>query len=150
MTVRRVLSSDIPAVVELRRAMWNELHPEAPADAIMLESTARYLREGLESGRVQGWIVVDDAPIGMALLVVQEHPPRPSGRELRGYVTAVFVDPAHRRRGHARALMLAVAEYAHQEGFRRIMLRTTDQARRLYASVGYRALETLARDFPSE
>ena len=134
--------------------MWDEMHADEPVDDSMREATESYLRSELAAARLCGWLALDgdDAtvPVGLALLMVHEHPPRITGREKRGYVTSVFVERAHRRRGHGRALMDAVVDFARAEGLKRVMLRSSDDGRRLYASVGFRALDVLARDFPSQ
>ena len=44
-------------------------------------------------------------------------------------------------------MMQAIIDHAQAEGFRRIMLRTSEDGRPLYDKVGFRSLETLARDF---
>jgi len=146
--IRRAAEDDITGLVALRRAMWDEMHSAAPAGEAMLLATDRYLHDELAAGRLLGWIAVEkEVPVGMAMLLVQEHPPRITGPEVRGYVTAVFVERAHRRQGHALALLQAIVEHARSQGFRRLMLRTSEDGRRVYESAGFRPLDVLAQDF---
>ena len=95
MHVRRAGLDDILTLTALRSAMWSEMHPEAPADDALREATETWLRDELPADRARAFIAFDsDRSVGMALLLVHEHPPRIRGRERRGYVTAVFVDEA--------------------------------------------------------
>lgn len=148
MTVRRATEQDIPDLVTLRRAMWDEMHPSEPADEPMLVATADYLRTELAADHVRVWIsCVEERAVGMAILLVHEHPPRIRGRELRGYVTAVYMKPEHRRRGHAAAMLEAIVRHGREAGLRRLMLRTSEAGRGVYESVGFRPMEVLAQDF---
>jgi GNAT superfamily N-acetyltransferase len=143
--IRRATTAreDVDALVALRCAMWDELHPGAHADAAMRENTRAYHAEAAPN-RI-GWLArVDDVDVGMLTLLVTDHPPRITGPERRGYVTAVFVAPDRRRRGVARALLREAIDHARRERLRRVLLRTSEPARGLYASEGFRALEHLA------
>ncbi|WP_200956229.1 GNAT family N-acetyltransferase [Lysobacter sp. Root983] len=55
------------------------------------------------------------------------------------YLADVFVLPAHRSRGHARALVGALMDDARVQGLRRWHLVTRDM-QRLYAGLGFQAL----------
>ena len=48
----------------------------------------------------------------------------------------VFVLPAHRGRGHSKALMTAIVDHPALQGLRRLMLATSD-AQGLYAGFGF-------------
>ena len=53
-----------------------------------------------------------------------------------GYLSDVFVLPAHRGRGYSKALMAAILAHPALQGLRRLMLATSD-AQGLYASFGF-------------
>lgn len=55
-----------------------------------------------------------------------------------GYLSDVFVLPAHRGRGHSKALMAAILAHPALQGLRRLMLATSD-AQGLYAGFGFQA-----------
>lgn len=55
------------------------------------------------------------------------------------WVNAVFVKPEYRRRGIGRELMRMAIEWARRRGCRRVRLRTSDDGRALYASLGFAA-----------
>jgi len=145
--IRRASIDDVPALTELRAAMWSEMHPEAPTDDALRAATSRWLEETLPVERAHAWLAFEDERVvGMAILLVHDHPPRIHGPEVRGYVTAVFVEPDARRRGHARAMLEAIVAFARTAGMKRVMLRTSDDGRRVYESVGLRSMEVLAID----
>ncbi len=56
-------------------------------------------------------------------------------------VRAMFVDPAHARRGHGRAILLRCETDARAAGFTRAELMATLPGEPLYAACGYQVLE---------
>jgi len=145
--IRPATIDDLEDIVTMRCAMWTEHHPDDPSDSSFEAEVRAYYALALGEARERVWVAVESgACIGMVTVLVQLHPPRKGRREVRGYVTAVFVKPHARRKGHARSLMEAVIAHAKAEGTRRLTLRTTDLARTLYTSVGFRPLEHLAID----
>ena len=68
-----------------------------------------------------------------------------------GHIVSICVDPAHRRRGLARELMLLAEERLARMGAAvyRLEVRTSNTAAiRLYASLGYRPVLFLPRYYP--
>lgn len=57
--------------------------------------------------------------------------------DLRGHVFNVFVEPAHRGQGHARALMEALEEAAKGWGVEILELHASKDAEGLYRALGY-------------
>ena len=84
---------------------------------------------------------VDSRPAGTVMLDTATPPNQPH----RADVTKLLVHPAHRRRGIARALMLALEDQARARGRRLITLdtKTGDAAERLYRALGYRMVGTI-------
>lgn len=76
-----------------------------------------------------------DVEVGVLWMAVNE---RPGGRS--GYVYDVAIDPAHRRRGHARAAFVALDEVARELGLIDIGLHVfanNPGAQALYRSLGF-------------
>ncbi|WP_250003521.1 GNAT family N-acetyltransferase [Actinoplanes sp. M2I2] len=102
------------------------------------------LRRLAESTPTMVGFVVDhpDAPgrlAACAVGILEERlggPRNPSG--LAGYVFNVATDPAHRRRGYARACMSALIEWFRVRGAGVIDLRASSEGEPLYASQGFR------------
>ena len=72
---------------------------------------------------------------------VVEHLPAPGqldGR--RGHISSMSTDPAHRRQGHARRVLLALMEWFASMGVPRVDLRATEDGRPLYEQTGFREL----------
>ena len=54
-------------------------------------------------------------------------------------IVNVYTEPAYRRRGLARRLMVAMLEWAHGEGYGTVSLHASDFGRSLYESLGFKA-----------
>ncbi len=142
--IRRVSLDDAYIIARMRQTMWEEMRPEESATAAFREAMFVYWYEALESGRAVGWIAEQGVtPIGMTMLLLHHHPPRPTSEARRGYVTSVYVAPEHRRRGVGRALMEAAIAYGREQGLQRLELRTSEQGRALYEAVGFRPQEVM-------
>jgi GNAT superfamily N-acetyltransferase len=85
-----------------------------------------------------------DLPVGRGMVLFPEHEEYSESARREGCadVRDVFVDPAHRRRGAARAVMGALEEAARARGFRPGLSVSIDEsaspARALYDALGYR------------
>jgi len=140
--VRMVTPDDAYTLARLRQAMWDEMSPDKPSTPAFREATFVYWYETLTAGDAVGWLAeAEHQPIGMALLLLHHHPPRPFGEIRRGYITSVYVAPSHRRQGYGRALMEQVIAYGRDQGLQRLELRTSTSGRPLYEAMGFRAEE---------
>ncbi len=135
--IRQVTSNDAYTVARLRQRMWDGEHAE-PSLPAYREELFVYWHETIRADQATGWVAeLDGAPVGVAMLLFHRHPPRPYGPILRGYVTGVFVDPAHRRQGIGKALMAALINWSRAQGFGRLELRSSDSGQPLYQSLGF-------------
>ncbi|NKC32213.1 GNAT family N-acetyltransferase [Falsiroseomonas selenitidurans] len=75
-------------------------------------------------------------PVGTASLVCQDLESRP---DLTPWLAGVVVQPAHRLRGHASALVRRVEAFARQAGVAEIFLYTS-RAEGLYARLGWQRM----------
>ena len=143
--IRRALPDDAAILATHRCALHDSEHPDDRADDVLFENLRAYFTRALATEFVAAWLAIDGGePVGTVTLMIHEHPPRKGGPELRGYITAVFVAPHARRRGHARRLMETAIDHARGIGIRRLTLRTTENGRPLYTSLGFAPLEHLA------
>jgi ribosomal protein S18 acetylase RimI-like enzyme len=98
----------------------------------------RLLPQGLATPNQHLFTIHDDAQgvdVGVLWLSVTEHPGRRSG-----FVYDVAIDPAHRRRGHARAAFVALEAVARELGVDDIGLHVfahNEAAQALYRALGY-------------
>jgi N-acetylglutamate synthase-like GNAT family acetyltransferase len=81
----------------------------------------------------------DKTPVGMASIVEHDLESRP---DLAPWLAAVVVDRGARGRGHSRALVQFIENYAREKGVETLWLFTWS-AEGLYAKLGWRAVERL-------
>ena len=143
-SIRRAAPSDLPAIIEFRLAMLDDVfgaeYGPVADPAAMRRDNESWLTEHF--GRdFSAWIAeIDGRPVASAGLLWFSHPPGPAnplGRE--AYILNVYTRPEARRLGLARALMERLIEEARASGVRRIWLRASPAGRPLYEDMGFRA-----------
>jgi len=115
-------------------AEWGHLNPGQT-----LQSRTAGLYEHMSADRVPIVLVaLDDADsiVGTASLVFDDL----EGDPRNPWLASVFVPAGQRRKGIASLLVVAIEEAARRLGYETLYLFTTSAAR-LYASLGWRALE---------
>ena len=149
MAIRRATVDDIAVVAGHRAAMFLEmgqLHLSGVAP--MVEETTRYLRDAVSRGEYVGWLActADRRVVAGAGAQCRRVLPfaRPglSGADAVGFgrqaiVLNVYTEPAFRRRGLARALMLDVLDWARSSGLESLVLHATPDGRPLYEALGF-------------
>jgi GNAT superfamily N-acetyltransferase len=142
-TYRMATLADLETLADLRWQMQAEGHPEpafAPGARERYIATYRAeMQAEMERGRLRAWIAEDD---GLAIATVTliwwlappslDYPHRP-----RGQVSNVFTQPAYRRRGISRQLMLRLIAHAREMGIRRLVLWASDMGEPLYLGLGF-------------
>ncbi len=132
-------AGDLAELARLRAA-W---HP-GDTDGFEARMCAWWERQ---SGQRRAWLArTGGRAVGMANLAVFERMPRPDVPDARWvYVANVWVDPAHRRRGVATALMDAVVAWSRRESMDRIVLNPSAVSVPFYRSLGFRPADDLMR-----
>lgn len=103
---------------------------EAPADALAVLASPGLL----DDPAVAAYLTLfDDEPVATGMTTL-------AGRSLG--VLNMSTVPAHRRRGHARAVLVEMLTAGARAGARTAILQASEAARPLYESVGFRTLET--------
>ena len=87
-----------------------------------------------------------DLPVGSAIVSILEEYRRYVLGVQSAWVNAVYVKPEYRRMGIAKELMLLTIDWARQHGCRRMRLRSSDEGRPMYASLGFHP--TSEMEFP--
>lgn len=145
---RPVSPDDLDLICRHREAMFLEAGGIAADLGVMSAHFRPWLRERLADGRYYGFVLLDAGiPIAGIGLMTLDWPPHPNHPEQdrRGYVLNVYVEPGHRRRGLASALMeLADAEFARR-GVGFAVLHATDAGRPVYAGLGWQATAEMAK-----
>lgn len=147
--IRRATVADIAVVAGHRAAMFFEmgqLHLSGVAP--MVEETMRYLRDAVSRGEYVGWLActADRRVVAGAgaqcRRVLPFARPSLSGADAVGFgrqaiVLNVYTEPAFRRRGLARALMLDLLDWARSSGLESLVLHATPDGRPLYEALGF-------------
>lgn len=137
---RMAHAADIPEVLRLGEYMY------ASVGGAVDDQWRALGRSELESrlgSDLFGWVVDDAAAPGRlaACGFVNRTPrlPLPGARTaLRGYVQWVVTDPARQRKGHARAVMARLMQWAEDEDVVVLDLHASPAAREFYLSLGFR------------
>jgi GNAT superfamily N-acetyltransferase len=100
---------------------------------------ANWVRSRIESSRYVGWFAMDgDCVVGGAgAILLDWGPTRANPGGVMARINNVFTEPAWRRRGVARTLLLAVFEQCEAMGIREFNLGATPEARSLYGTLGF-------------
>ncbi len=144
--LRRATLGDAALLAAHRACVWHEIGgwDEAPLTAQIPIWTA-WFRDALDAQTYISFVAEEGgAAIASGSLLIQIAIPRPgfhSDRE--GRVQSVYVVPAARRRGIAHALMAAILEHARRVMLIRLSLHPSDEARGLYESLGFVALDEM-------
>lgn len=141
LTIRPALLSEAAIIVGHRRAMLAEIRP-MPADQLdaIAAAFAPWLAARMARGEYLGWFAVDPAGqvVAGAGLWIMDWPPHMWHVEpRRGNILNVYVQPAYRRRGLARALTEAAVAWCRQNGVRMVILHASDAGRPIYAALGF-------------
>lgn len=145
-TLRRATPEDASHLARLNafvHAPHVEAHPHFFRDTDLAELTALYeasLAEP-ETAAVLAIDTTEDIPVGYLLTRYFDRPPTPLHHQRRYLeIDQIAVDPAHRRRGIAQALVARARDKARARGVTRIHLSTwtfNEGARAFFASEGF-------------
>jgi GNAT superfamily N-acetyltransferase len=147
--IRQATLDDIPALVRLRRQMFETMGHDNPEqlDAADRASSA-YFARAMRLAQFHGWLAVtaQGEVVGSGGAVIDQHPPGPNNLSGRvGYVMNVVTVPAYRRRGIARRMMQTILDWMEGQGIGRVALHATEMGRPLYAELGFRTSNHMQR-----
>jgi len=143
--IRAYTDADRDAVIALFRQFMAELTPpgrEAEFAAYVERAIAEELGRIGEYYGGNFWVADAGGAVGVIGMVGVE---RESGEDAE--LRRMAVDVRHRRRGIARALLAHAEDACRAQGFRKVVLNTSElqaPARRLYETSGYRYLASAA------
>lgn len=148
MDVRPVGVEDLDLICRHREAMFREAGRDEATLRTMTAHFRAWLAPRLANGVYFGYVISEGgAPVAGVGLMLIDWPPHPSHPETdqRGYVLNVYVEPAARRRGLARALMRLADEAFARRGIPYAVLHATEQGRPLYADLGWSGTTEMAK-----
>lgn len=108
-----------------------------------------FFRDRIAGGSYVGFIAErGDRAIGSGAVLVHVSIPRPGVLSDRaGRVQSVYVEPEERHNGVARAIMERIVVYARESNLISLSLHPSDQARRLYAALGFEVADEMTLKF---
>jgi ribosomal protein S18 acetylase RimI-like enzyme len=140
--VRRAGPADAEELTRLRALMFEDMGRDMSRyDATWWQRNADHFAVRLLDREQFAAFVVDGGAAKLAASSVgwlNQHligAANPSGKT--GYVANVATDPAHRRRGYARATMVALLAWLRHTGTAVVDLHATPDAEPLYRSLGF-------------
>lgn len=141
-TVRAGSAADLDALAPLWRRFYEDQRAQGMRAQIPnngFEEWAESLRPAL--GRFACLIVAQEGQeiVGFVAGRVRAAP-RYLGGAAAGWISEVWVEPAHRKRGHAEAMVRAALDWFRGQGLKRIELQLVfgnEAARGLYARLGF-------------
>jgi GNAT superfamily N-acetyltransferase len=148
MTIRSISPHDLELICTHRREMFRDAgQPEEILNAFA-DSFRDWLALRLSAGRYFGFIAEESGEaIGGIGLMEIDWPPHPAHPldPRRGYVLNLFVEPAHRKRGVAQALLDASETEFRKRGLTCAVLHATAAGRPLYERNGWGTTTEMAK-----
>lgn len=141
--LRPATRADLPALLRLTRRCDESHRAWAGDDVPMPPEDGEALEWELRLARTGAWVRVaeDDGALAGAVAVATAQASRTTPQPVAGlaHVSALFVDPAHWRRGVARRLMEAAEDAMRAAGYDRAQLWTLagSPAEHLYRALGW-------------
>lgn len=151
--LRPLQLDDLDLVCRHREDMFREAgRPDDLLDA-MREPFRRWLEPRLAQSEYFGFVAeLAGEPIGGIGLMAIEWPPHPAHPldARRGYVLNLFVEPEHRGRGVARALMAASDDAFARQALSYAILHATEAGKPLYERIGWAATTEMGKPLKAD
>ena len=136
-SIRRATLDDTAVIARHRRAMFEEIGA-AQNLAVVERAFAEWLPARLDSTYFHWLAAHDGRPVGSAGVLLLDWPPSPRDpRGGLGFIYNVYVEPAHRRRGLARATLELLHQWARDRNLGALALHASEAGRPLYETLGY-------------
>ena len=146
-TVRRAGLDDIPALIELRAKMFATFVGDEGEIAAMNEYSSAYFKEQIEANQFMAWVAEDEGGevVACAALSFYYLPPKPFNLAGKyGYISSMYTEEEHRRKGLARKLLQKALDCAREEGLTMVKLHATEAGAVLYESAGFKKWNEMA------
>jgi GNAT superfamily N-acetyltransferase len=145
--IRSARLPDVAVLVRHRRMMWWEMGRRDENALAMMEAAAHeYFPAAISEGSYRGFLVEDNSGkvIGGGGIVVSPWPGVLGQRQpQRAMILNMYVEPAHRRKGVARALMETMIAWCRENEFTDVSLHASEQGRALYEKLGFKRTDEM-------
>jgi GNAT superfamily N-acetyltransferase len=142
MELRPASPADLAIILHHRREMFSEMGGDYQSQLDDFEPASRlYFNSALRDGSYYGVFgEVDGATVAGGGVVIAAWPGSPLNFDpRRAWILNVYVEPEHRGRGYARAVMEALIDWCRGQGFRSVALHASEEGRTLYDKLGFRS-----------
>lgn len=139
--IRRAEQPDVPMIVEFRMKMFHSFLGDTFDMAETGVFETRHLAEWMETGQFAAWVAEDHTGRIIAGAAVSFYVLPPKPWNLRGrhaFISSMYTEPEHRRKGIGGRLLEAALDFARGQGVETVTLHASKVARNLYASFGFK------------
>jgi GNAT superfamily N-acetyltransferase len=151
-TIRAAGPDEFDIASEFWVSMRRELNmPDADLTPDWKERSIKYFRRRFEADELRWFFACDGDLVvaSAAAFLLDGYPSEICINRRVGYVAGVFVKPAYRRRGLARAVTQACVDWLWQTGCRAVRLHSAANAREIYESMGFEASNEMIMERPA-
>ena len=105
------------------------------------DASQAYLEQALRDGSYVGLLgEIDGTTMAGGGILIAGWPGSPLNFEARrAWILNIYVEPAHRRKGHARNIIESLVEWCRRHGFQSVSLHASLDGRALYEKLGFQA-----------
>ena len=154
LTIRTATPADIAILVRHRRMMWWDMGRHDEEALAMMEAAAgEYFGTAVADGSYVGFLAEAEAGeiTGGGGIVISPWPGILGQRSARrAMILNMYVEPAFRRRGIARALMRKMIAWCRENGFAYVGLHASDEGRPLYEELGFKPTSEMRLELGEE
>ena len=148
-TIRKAELDDIPTVIDFRAKMFALVWTEGGDLDEMSTFSHSYFRDKMNEEEFHAWIAETELgePVACSALSYYYLTPKPSNIEGRyGYISSMYTEDEHRRKGLSRRLLKATLEFGRASGLKFVKLHASEFGRPLYESEGFKAWNEMSLD----
>jgi ribosomal protein S18 acetylase RimI-like enzyme len=145
-SIRPAAVADAPALARLRYELRAGVEPTAESETAIVTRCTAWVLERLRPGATwRCWVAqASGAVVGSAWLQLIEKLPNPVAEpELHGYISSLYVEPAHRQAGLGSALLAECLRECEAMAVDAVILWPTPRSRSLYVRHGFAVRDDL-------
>lgn len=142
MQFRAAAEADIEIILTQRREMFREMGGEYERSIPLYEDASRsYFSKALREGSYYGIFgMLEGEVVAGGGVLMADWPGSPLNFDARrAWILNIYVAPAFRRRGFARAVIVELMAWCRGAGFQSVALHASEEGRSLYEKLGFTA-----------
>ena len=147
-SIREAGAGDLAVLFGFRAGMFASFCDTDPVR--LAAADAAFFGETMARGEAAAWLAEDEDGTAVACCAVSLYrlPPKPFALHgVYAYVSSMWTEPEHRRRGLGGRLLAVAVERARERGASHVCLHASELARPLYESFGFQGTNEMRMDF---